>query len=79
MERAKKDLVRRFGQRMVTDHSRANNELSLLAQQKGIGLPTEPDVGHRSVRDRLANVRAVEFDHAYMSEIVKDHANTLGI
>src|ERR1700746_3382597 len=33
--------VKAFGQRMVTDHSKANDELKQIAGAKGVDLPTE--------------------------------------
>ena len=37
------EAVKTFGQRMVDDHSKANEELMTLAQSKGITLPTALD------------------------------------
>src|SRR6476646_6778040 len=39
-EKAESAQVRQFGERMVTDHGKANDELKSLAQQKNITLPT---------------------------------------
>src|SRR5512132_3270594 len=36
------DAVKQFGDRMVTDHGKANDELKSLAQQKSWTLPSEP-------------------------------------
>jgi putative membrane protein len=33
--------VKSFGQRMVTDHSKANEELESIAEKKGVKLPTQ--------------------------------------
>jgi putative membrane protein len=35
------DDVKSFGKRMVTDHSKANDELKSIAQQKGIKMPSK--------------------------------------
>jgi|SRR5215813_11482355 len=40
-EKASSDDVKKFGQRMVDDHSKANDQLKLLASQKGINLPSD--------------------------------------
>ena len=59
------DDVKSFGKRMVTDHSKANDELKSIAQQKGIKLPTkEPSEKWSS-------------DKAYMNMMVKDHEKDL--
>jgi putative membrane protein len=72
-ERATNDAVKQFGQRMVTDHGRANEELKGLAQQKGVALPTELDAKHKKLQERLSRLSGAEFDRAYMEEMVKDH------
>ena len=74
-ERASSDAVRQFGQRMATDHGKANEELVQLAKSKNLPLSTELDSKHRQLRDRLAKLSGNAFDHAYMSEMVKDHKN----
>src|SRR5262249_4074873 len=52
-EKANNPEVKSFAQRMVTDHSKANDELKALAQKQGITLPTEMDAKHKALRDRL--------------------------
>jgi putative membrane protein len=53
--------VKKFGNRMVADHSKANNELTALAQKKGVGLKTE------KVKGKWTS------DKDYMAMMVKDH------
>jgi len=72
-QRAASDAVRQFGQRMVTDHGAANQELMQLAQAKGVALPQQPDAKHRAAIDRLAALSGPQFDQAYMIEMVRDH------
>src|SRR4051794_22478203 len=38
-EKGKSDEVKKFGEQMVTDHSKANEDLKGVASQKGITLP----------------------------------------
>ena len=65
--------VKKFGQRMVTDHSKANAELKKLAASKGITLPPQMDVEQMAVHDRLAKLSGADFDREYMTLMVKDH------
>lgn len=67
------DDVKKFGQRMVTDHGKASDELKQVAQKAQMTLPTELDSKHKATRDRLSKLNGAEFDKAYMSEMVKDH------
>jgi len=65
--------VKSLGQRMVDDHSKANDELKTLAQNKNITLPTELDAKHKALRDRLSKLQGAQFDRAYMQAMVQDH------
>jgi putative membrane protein len=65
--------VKQFGQRMVDDHSKANQELTSLASQKGIAAPTEPSAKHKATIDRLSKLSGAAFDRAYMQAMVTDH------
>jgi putative membrane protein len=72
-EKASNPQVKQFGQRMVDDHGKANEELKTLAQNKNVTLPTELDPKHKATRDRLSKLSGDAFDHAYMQEMVVDH------
>src|SRR2546427_3696135 len=41
-ERAASDEVKKFAERMVTDHQKAYDELKQIADSKGLKIPTEP-------------------------------------
>src|SRR5262249_44413101 len=70
VEKASNDQVKQFGQRMVDDHSKANDELKTIAQQKNITLPTAISAKDKAEHDRLAKLSGAAFDHAYMSAMV---------
>jgi putative membrane protein len=72
-EKAGKDDVKKFGQRMVDDHGKANDELKTLAQSKQITLPAAPDAKHKATIDRLSKLTGDAFDRAYVQEMLKDH------
>ena len=65
--------VKQFGERMATDHGKANDELRQWAQQKNLTLPTELDAKHKATHDRLAKLSGDAFDKAYMHEMLLDH------
>jgi putative membrane protein len=65
--------VKQFGERMVTDHSKANEELKQWASQKNVTLPSELDAKHKALHDRLSKLNGEAFDKAYMHEMVTDH------
>ncbi len=65
--------VKAFGQRMVTDHSAANNKLMALGRSKNVDLPTAPTAAQRLEIDRLKGKTGADFDRAYMAKMVSDH------
>jgi putative membrane protein len=65
--------VKAFGQRMVTDHSKANDQLKQLAAQQGVSLPATLDAKERATKARLAKLHGAAFDKAYMQDMVMDH------
>jgi putative membrane protein len=72
-EKASSDRVKQFGQRMVSDHSKANDELKALAQTKSISIPADLDAKHKATQDRLSKLSGAAFDRAYIQEMVADH------
>ena len=65
--------VKAFGNRMVTDHGKANDELKQLATNKGLSLPTDTDADHKKKMNDLEKKSGKDFDKSYMADMVKDH------
>lgn len=65
--------VKSFGDRMVTDHGKANDELKQLAAKKGFVLPTQLDDDHAKQIDKLSKLSGVKFDEGYADKMVDDH------
>jgi putative membrane protein len=72
-EKASSARVKEFGQRMVDDHSKANDELKQAASAQGIDLPSEIDAKTKATIDKLSKLSGAEFDKAYMKDMVEDH------
>jgi putative membrane protein len=69
--------VKQFAQMMVDDHSKGNNELKSLAQQKTISLPTVLGDKHQKDFDDLNKKSGTDFDKDYMDLMVKDHKDDI--
>ena len=61
--------VKRIGARMVADHTKANKELTELANRKGVTFDT------RGVRAQ--NIGAADFDRQYLKLLEVDHKNDI--
>jgi putative membrane protein len=73
VDKAADPRVKEFGQRMVTDHSKANDQLKQIASQRGISLPTSVSSKTKKEKERLSKLSGTDFDKAYMKLMVKDH------
>src|SRR5262245_44452640 len=71
--RALSSDVKAFANRMVQDHSRAGDELMQLNSRLGISTPAEEDGAFKQMFDRLSKLKGVDFDRAYMNEMVEGH------
>jgi putative membrane protein len=69
--------VKKFAQMMVTDHTKANNELKTLAESKGATLPTELDAKHKSTMTELQGLSGAQFDRAYVAAQLAAHEKTV--
>ena len=72
-EKGQSQAVKDFGQRMVTDHSKANDELKNAAAQENIKLPDKLNAKEQAIYDGLSKLSGSAFDKAYAHNMVKDH------
>lgn len=75
--KAQTQEVRSFAQRMITDHNQSNQELTMLAAQKGIDPPADLDGEHKALDTKLAGLAGPPLDRAYMQAMVDDHAKAV--
>ncbi|HEY0419693.1 MAG TPA: DUF4142 domain-containing protein [Acetobacteraceae bacterium] len=73
------DQVKAFGNQMVTDHNKNNQELIQLARRKGHPPPTRVDAQHTDAMRALERNKGKEFDRAYMGMQVSDHERTVAL
>jgi len=69
--------VKKFAQHMVDDHGKALSENRSLAKSKGVQLPSAPAKKHQDAAKKLEQASGVEFDKAFMQQMVKDHEAAL--
>jgi putative membrane protein len=71
--------IKDFANMMVTDHSKANDELMAIAKTKNITLPAEPDSVHMKKKDDLSKLNGADFDKNYVSAMIDGHKKTLDL
>lgn len=74
-ERASLSDVKQFVQRMVDDHTKANDQLKQVASEESITLPEELDAKGGATKARLETLSGERFDHACMPNMIRDHTN----
>lgn len=72
-QKASSEQVKKFGQRMVDDHTKANEQLKQVATEKNIDVPQQLSAKDKATKARLEKLSGEQFDKAYMSDMVKDH------
>lgn len=71
--RASNPAVKSFGERMIKDHSSADNQLKNLAESQHISLLITLDAKDKATEDRLSALSGTQFDKAYMTLMVQEH------
>jgi putative membrane protein len=77
--KAQSDKVKQFAERMVADHSKANEELASIARRKGLKVPTSLDAEHQSLVQSLNSKSGKAFDTAYSEHMDADHAKAVAL
>ncbi len=76
-QKASSDQVKQFAQKMITDHSQLNQNLTQTAQTLGVTPPTSLDSKYQSQMSKLQNLSGEQFDKAYMKDQVRDHEQAI--
>ncbi|MCF0052440.1 DUF4142 domain-containing protein [Dyadobacter chenwenxiniae] len=76
-DKATDPKVKEFAKQMITDHSKANDELKALAASKNITLPSAPNEEKQKAAADLGAKSGSDFDKAYISQMKKDHEQTV--
>jgi len=73
LKNSSNEEIKKFGQSMIDDHTKANEELKALADRKGITLPVALSDKNQKNYEDLAGKTGLDFDKAYSEFMVKDH------
>jgi putative membrane protein len=65
--------VKKFGERMVTDHTRLENEMTPVAAKIGLTPPTELASDDQALLTKLQGESGAEFDDTYVHAMVNGH------
>lgn len=71
--------VRSFGQMMVTDHTKANNELKTIADRKEVTVPVTLSEAKQKMIDSLSAATGASFNVMYSRMMVSSHRETVSL
>ena len=72
-QKAQNAEIKKFAQMMVTEHTKASNELKSIAAKQKLTLPTEIGPRHKSTIDELNRLAGADFDREYVQAMVDAH------
>jgi len=65
--------VKAFGEQMVTDHGKANDNLKPIADANGVQWPTKLTGDAKTMYDKLSSLSGAAFDKTYIHAMVAGH------
>jgi putative membrane protein len=72
-QKAQSESVKQFGQRLVKDHTEANQKLERICDQKGVSKSTDIGNDKQQMLDHLTGLSGEDFDKAFIQHAVTDH------
>jgi putative membrane protein len=73
LQHSQDQAVRDFAQKMITDHTAAQQTLMPIAQRHGIPAPAAPTPRDQAMMARLSRLNGLAFDRAYVNAMVREH------
>ena len=73
VQKASSDEVKKFGQKMVDDHTMLLNDLTKLADELHIKAPQSASSKDKAMAAKLSAMSGDAFDRAYVKDMVMDH------
>jgi putative membrane protein len=71
--RASNSAVKQFGQRMIDDHTRLQNQLTAVVSSAGVSFVPGMDASHQQLASRIERLSGAEFDRTYMQAMIQGH------
>jgi putative membrane protein len=76
LEKSQSADIKAFANMMITDHSKANDELAAIAKKNDIKVPDSTTLTNQA-KEKILDMRDQSFDAAYANNQVKAHEQTI--
>jgi putative membrane protein len=71
--RGSNPAVKQFGQRMIDDHTRLQNQLTAVVSNTGVSFVPAMDSRHQQLASQIERLSGAEFDRRYMQAMIQGH------
>ena len=78
-DKASNQAVKDLAQRMVEDHTKADDELKTAASKDEISIPSQLNAKDQATYVRLTQLSGAAFDRAYARDMVRDHETDVAV
>ncbi|WP_088890508.1 DUF4142 domain-containing protein [Leptolyngbya ohadii] len=79
LQKSSNEEVREYAERMIQEHTLANQRLQPIAARYGVQLPTGVDPLSAAISQRLSQLSGQEFDRGYMQAQASAHMRTVAL
>ena len=74
VKRSTSPEIKKFAERMITDHGKAGKELKRIVKKDKLGtVPSKLDADHQASLEALRKTKGADFDKAYVADQLKAH------
>jgi putative membrane protein len=77
LERSRNEDVRKFSQKMLEDHGKANQELLLIVSEQRIAVPDKPLPEQEKGLQHISSNEVKDFDKEFMDHMVMNHEKSV--
>lgn len=78
-KQATNEGIKDFGQRLVKDHTKANEELNKLANRKNFKVAQKMNAKHEKLANQFSKLNGANFDRSFLKDMVKDHEKDISL
>lgn len=79
LNNTKNEEIRLYAERMVKDHTAAEQKLKKIASQQNLQLPQALDAKHQAVKRKLAGLKDDAFDREYKKHMTSGHQEAVAL
>lgn len=72
-DRATDPDVKKFAEKLVADHTKANEELEKAAKEANIPIPMKPEADEQKHVDMIRDYKGPDFDRMFVKHMLDDH------